>query len=111
MDQDFNMFAGDTKTIQVTVTDANTGLAKDITNATISWALQQVYKTIIEKSTTTGGIVITDAVNGVFQILLLPIDTEGFSTGFYTHQALVIDNNGTSEVVFTGTITISDSLF
>jgi hypothetical protein len=104
------MFAGDTKTIQVTVTDS-TGADKDITGATITWALQQVYKTIIEKSTTLGGIAITDAIHGVFQILLLPIDTEGFSTGLYTHQAIVIDNNGTSEVVFTGTITINDSLF
>ena len=110
MDQDFSMYAGDTKIIQVTVTDS-TGAPKDITGATINWALQQVYKTIIEKSITTGGIVITDATNGVFQILLLPIDTEGFSTGLYTHQALVIDNNGTSEVIFTGTITFSDSLF
>jgi hypothetical protein len=108
--QNFSMFAGDTKTIRVTVTDV-TGAPKDITGASITWAMQIIYGVDIKKSTTDGTIEIVNAVGGLYDISVIPSDTEGFAQGFYQHQSEVLDNDGISEVVLSGTVTINNSLF
>jgi hypothetical protein len=109
IDQDFDMFAGESKTIQVTVTDT-TGGFKDITSATINWALQKITTIIVEKTTPTE-IVIVDGPGGLFNVTLLPADTEGLGPGLYQHQAEVTDSTGVTEVVFSGTITLYANLF
>jgi hypothetical protein len=107
--QDFDMFAGESKTLQVRVTDT-TGGFKDITNATIKWDLQKLKTIIVEKITPTE-IVIVDGPGGIFNVIILPADTVGLGPGLYQHQAEVTDNAGITEVVFSGTITLYDSLF
>jgi hypothetical protein len=72
---DITMYAGDTTTVDYTVT--LNGAAVDLTDLILKWAARQSYgdaKAVIEKGT-GAGIVYTDAANGKAQLTLLPADT------------------------------------
>jgi hypothetical protein len=109
INQDFSMYAGDSKNIVITVTDDN-GSPMNLLNATVKWALKKRVKStenMIYK-TTTDGITITDAQNGLIKISLLPINTSSLS-GMYYHECEVTDQSGNVSTVTTGYITVKES--
>src|SRR3990167_4295716 len=87
MIQNFIMVAGDTKTLVVTVEDAE-GTAVSITGATIKWRCARSYgKTAsITKATGGSGIAITDGAGGEFTVTLNASDTVSLVGNFY-HEA------------------------
>lgn len=102
--QNFEIVAGDTVKINISVTDQNNA-AVDLTNATVTWLLyKNLNDTAVSKSTTTG-ITITNVRGGVFQISLTAADTQNLA-GMYTHAAKVTDALGNAITVTTGTATI-----
>lgn len=84
-------------TIQYTVKDKS-GNIVDLTGSHIKWQVKKTYKTdaLITKQSDAGGIVITDAVNGVFSIILDAIDTLNIAPGDYKHEAIVTNSAGKS---------------
>lgn len=106
--QNFDMVAGDTKKINITVTD--TGSAVDLTGASIKWALKRsvsASSTDVFK-TTSSGISITDATHGKFQITLNPSDTLALK-GTYYHESEVTDASGNVSTVCSGNVVINPS--
>lgn len=108
---DFTMTAGDSKVLEVTVTDA-AGAAVDLTGVQgIRWHMARSVNdrpATVEKSLGSG-IAVTDAVNGVFTVTLDSADTEDERGDFY-HEAEVIDENGNVSTVLTGAVTINPAL-
>lgn len=101
MSSDFVMFAGDDKTIEVSVVDT-TGAAVAITSATIEWrASKTKAATAAVTKTTSSGISITNGAGGVFQITLTDSDTESLS-GTYEHEAQVTFSGGLIATVMQG---------
>lgn len=104
--QNFEIHAGDSRDIVVTVTDSQGG-AVDLTGAAIAWQLARsadAASPAVFKSLGTG-ISITDGPNGVFTVTLDSADTEGL-TGLYYHEAEVTDTAGNRSTVLSGVATI-----
>lgn len=108
VDQNFEMYAGDSKEINVQVTDS--GNAKNIVGATIVWAMMNSpdNQNYIVKKSTDGGILITDGENGRFRISLDPADTEEVTGGFY-HEAELTDSFGNVSTILVGNAVINPS--
>lgn len=105
--QNFEMFSGETKNIVITVTDSNTGVVVDLTGATVKWSLKKTFNAPddVYKDSSTGGIIITEAVNGKFSVNLASDDTK-LLAGSYVHIAKIIDAIGNTSIVTVGTVTI-----
>lgn len=106
--QNFEMYAGDTKDIVITVTNAN-GAVVNLSGASVRWALkknvsasQNAYKT------TSSGVTLTSPSAGVFTVRLSAGDTQGLQ-GRYYHEAEVTDVLGNVSTVTTGYVTIEPS--
>lgn len=97
--QNFSMFAGDTKNINVTMTDGT-----PLSGSSIKWGLLKQGATVVSK-TTSNGITVAGSV---FTIKLNASDTVGF-VGRYYHEAEVTDMFGNVSTVMTGFITIEKS--
>lgn len=85
------MIRGDTFSFSATVTDSN-GVV-NLTGKSLIFTLKTAYSdadvnAIAQKKSSTGGIVITDAPNGLATITLLPADTRTLGDEF---QVLVWD--------------------
>lgn len=105
----FSMTQGDTKTLVVSVKDAE-GNAVSITDATIKWRAARSYgKTAVVSKSTVSGVQITNGAGGVFAVALLPADTEDL-IGTYFHEAEVTFADGTVSTVLTGTMKINKQL-
>ena len=102
--QNFEMFAGDTKNIDVTVAGVN------LAGSTVKWAMKKtIYSAAPDVAKdTVDGITVTDPNGGRFTISLLPSETRSLS-GTYYHEAEITDANGNVSTIFTGTITINRS--
>lgn len=111
MRNNFVMVAGDTKTLVVTVTDAN-GSPVNLSGCTIAWRASRSFRKTaqITKTTTgSGGVAITDGPNGVFTVALEPEDTEDLH-GDLLHEAQVTDAQGTISTVLQGTMKVNRAL-
>ena len=97
---DFEMYAGDSKTLQVTVLD-DAGAAADISGATVRWQMARYCGAtpVVEKATGSG-ISIVDGPTGRFDVALLPADTEALQ-GCHYHEA-ELENVGVVSTVLTG---------
>lgn len=105
MTSDFEMYAGDDRTLIVTVLDRD-GDAVVITSATIKWqASRSKGKTASISKTTSSGITISDGPNGVFEITIDAADTENLK-GLYYHEAEVTFADGSISTVMAGTMRI-----
>jgi hypothetical protein len=103
--QYFEMHQGESKTLEVTETD-NT----DISGQDIEWILadERGDSPEVTKTTSGGGVSITNGGNGEFEITLDPSDTSGISGRFY-HESRIDDGAGTESVLFTGEVVIHQS--
>lgn len=109
MATNFVMTAGDSKTLVITVRNAD-GDAVNITGATIKWQAARSYgKTSVISKTTSSGISITDGTNGVFAVTLSPSDTDSLS-GIYHHEAELTATDTTKSTVLVGTMKINPAL-
>ncbi|WP_141500961.1 hypothetical protein [Paenibacillus luteus] len=98
--QNFEMFAGESKSVTVTVADV------DLTGATVKWAAKKsIYNTEHDVyKDTESGVVITEP--NKFVITLVPADTAALSGGYY-HEAVLTDASGNVSTVLTGKLTIN----
>ena len=109
MIQNFEMTAGDDKTLVITVRDAN-GNPVSITGASIKWQCARSFgKASSISKTTSSGISITDGANGVFAVTLDDTDTESL-VGNFIHEAQVTASDGSISTVVSGTMKINKAL-
>ena len=108
--QDFTMYAGDTNTITVTVTDS-AGAVVNITGATITWKLLEEQGGTIALTKTVGsGIIITNGAGGIFTIALAATDTASLLAGAYYHEAELTDTSSNVSTILIGTLTLKESI-
>ena len=90
---DASMVSGDTKILSITA-QTSTGTALNLNGAVITWQLFPLGGgTALLTKTIGGGITITDASNGVFQVKIDPADTADLA-GSYNHEAQITDTDG-----------------
>lgn len=108
--QNFSMYQGQYFVLTLTVTE--NGAPVDLTGCAVTWVMQPGVSfptpTII-KSTTNGGVVVTDAASGVCQITLNAADTASLPALAYYHATQVIDVAGHPYPVSTGLLTLLQS--
>lgn len=105
-----SFYAGNTKTIQVTVRDAD-GNLKDLTGSEITYAIftRDTDVVVLRKSSSVGASEINIVGLGVFCVYLNPPDT-ALLYGTFRHQANVVDASGDEETVLSGKIEIHKSM-
>ena len=76
---------GDTSALNVTCYQSDGVTALNITGYTLWWTAKNSASDadpgVIQKTTTGGGITITNAAGGIATVNLVPADTSGLSTG------------------------------
>ena len=111
---DFELFQGDTKRINFTLTKAD-GTALDLTGATIRWEASKLKagglfsSTPVIVKTDQDGIEVVDALNGFLTVTLPPEDTLPISGDFY-HELETTDVSGDVATVFSGQFKIKKAL-
>lgn len=107
INQDVEMYSGDTKQLLVAVTTP-TGTPVDLTGSIIKYMAVRGTAPVIQKSTTSGNIIITDAVKGKYTVKLDPADTRDL-LGKYPHESEVTDALGNVSTVLKGTLKVLQS--
>lgn len=115
LNQNFSMWAGNTRYLTVSVTEQDGVTPKDLTDAHVIWFLREYNSTenILVKetsndSTPLGGLMINDPPSdGIFTIFLYPEDTTELS-GIYYHQADVTNQHGEVSTVLVGSAVINN---
>lgn len=118
MATDFEMVAGDTRTLLVPVDDGDGGVVS-LDNCTVQWRLARGVNApaaLIEKSTDdpespAGVTIVPPTGDGLwsFAVRLDPADTEGLKGSFY-HEAQVTDEIGEISTVLRGAAKILPAL-
>lgn len=109
MAANFEMYAGDSKTLQILVLD-EAALPADITGASIRWQLaQKLAGPALVSKATGSGITIVDGPGGRFDVALDPPDTEALK-GCYYHEAEATNAGGVVSTVITGSAEIKPTL-
>lgn len=98
--QNFNLYAGETKKLVITIRDEDENLV-DLTGASIAWTMGSVHK-----STDDGSISIVGL--GVMEILLSSSDTA--TPGSSKHECRMTDSQGNVVTLFTGEVNIRTTL-
>jgi hypothetical protein len=103
--QDFEMWEGESKILDVAEVDDT-----DISSQEITWILfdEDPDDAEVTKTTGGGGIDIDNGTAGEFEIELDPADTEGV-TGRFQHECRIDDGGGTESVLFVGEAIINQS--
>lgn len=104
--QDFQIWAGETKQLIVTVTDGN-GIIVDISGSQITWRLLDKNNYTIMTKTLGNGVTLTDPTHGIFMIQLNPTDTANLGISRYSHTAKITDLFGNVSVLLVGSITLN----
>lgn len=101
----FEMFSGNTRVLKVAVLDQDE-VKVDLTGATATFVLMPAPGQVATLTKTVGsGIVITDALNGLLEITLLPADTDPLR-GTFAHELEVTDAVARKTTVLFGTVNI-----
>ncbi len=116
---DFAMHRGDQRCITFRVVDQETPAgALDITGVALEWniskkqtdAVAPLGAVLLNPSKTIGaGITVTDAINGLGEVLLLSVDTVGRRPADYYHE-LQITAAGVPTTILYGVISLSKDL-
>jgi len=108
MANELSMYSGDNKTIRVTVTSG--GAALDLTTYTARFVVRRRFTdpgaTITKSSGAPSELSITDPVNGVLEVYLLPADTEAIE-GDYYYDVEITSPAGIVSTVVQSTLTIN----
>lgn len=110
----FNMKAGDTKRIVMTITEADRVTRVDLTEATVRWwaskgTVEQFSRTAILKKTMGSGIEDVALIDGEFMVTLDPADTAGLN-GTYYYEVEITDAFGNVSTPIFDTFTVSKDL-
>jgi hypothetical protein len=111
-DQNFTMYAGDTKNLYISISDEDNGGQMDLTGTTIVWVLYDPnLDTILLTKTTASGISIpAPETDGICIVSLLPVDTELLRpANWYIHETEVTDAIGNVVTVTKGFVNIKRS--
>jgi hypothetical protein len=110
--QNFNMFQGDTKDLEIKVT-GNDGEPLNLAGSLIEWRLYRSVKeaaAIYKSNQAAGGIEVIDAPGGIFQVHLSSEDTEEKNLlGKYQHEARITDVRGYIATILTGYVVINQN--
>lgn len=108
--QNFGLFAGDSLTVKITVSE-------DLTGFIVKWAASRLSRVgcfssspLIEKCSNDATLTIVDAVNGVIEFTLDGSDTDSLAPANYEHQLFIVDGFGNETTVTEGTMTINRRL-
>lgn len=115
-----SFYEGNIQTLSFTITDAdNAGVALDLTNLTLKWAMSKassldplVYSTTPKLEKTEGsGITVTDASGGLCTVTIETVDTEpdnvnGIRPGNFYWELEATDLNDERTVLAVGTFSI-----
>jgi hypothetical protein len=114
---DFESHRSDTINYVITVEDSAGGIVSLLgaSEITFSAAKQKSDGTFgstaaLVKTMTGGGIVVTDALNGVCQVELVTDDTKGMAPALYYYEVELIDASGDVGTVLIGTWTLTKDL-
>jgi hypothetical protein len=111
--QNFEMYAGESKVLTVTVKDEAAALI-DLTGVSIEWIVKRFEDDVTGLITKTvgHGITLSNQVTdkGEFTITLAPADTESLGGASYYHEAEVTDVGGNVSTVTRGIMTVKKSL-
>lgn len=102
-DQNASFVQGDTQFFDVSVVDEN-GDAVDLTDSSIEYQLTNDDTTLTK--TRDDDVTVTDAVNGEFEVALLPADTSTLSRS-YKHSVEVTDADGDVSTILSGTVYVT----
>ncbi|MDR7237106.1 hypothetical protein J2Y02_001717 [Neobacillus drentensis] len=103
--QNFSMYAGDSKSIIIPVTKDD-GSPLNLTGAAVKWGVRKR-----ESSTTNDILKESPAITvsgSEITISLAPVDTETL-TGSYYHECELTDQQGNVSTLFVGLVTITKS--
>jgi hypothetical protein len=101
--QNVDIIQGESRKVEVTVTDQNGNLL-DISNSAICWAVFKQSDSVFTK-TVDNGIKLTDPTKGIFEITVAHEDTLNL-IGSYKHECRLTDIDGNSSVIFTGSFNV-----
>jgi hypothetical protein len=112
INQNFEMWQGDTKEVFIRVYDPEDNYY-DITGAQVKWKMKmQVFNgpepTLVKE--TGNGITIPDPLRGLIRIQIDPEDTEAMPAGYYYHEAQLIEADGAVSVITVGRVTLNPSV-
>lgn len=109
MAQDFTMKAGDTRKLDFTILDEETGVPLDITTATLSWGFsKRVRQDPFVTKTLGSGIQILNGPQGQCRVTILPADTQG-RKGRHYHELEVTEVSGEVTTVASGEMEIEET--
>lgn len=105
-DNDDRYYAGDSLDMVVDVTED--GSAKDLTGASVEWAMSANPGSTEELSDSDTGVTasVTDAANGEVTVTIAEGTTNGLERSWY-HEVRITDSSGDKAVVTRGTFTIA----
>lgn len=108
--QNVTMYQGETLDINVTVYAGDSTNRKNIANSTIAWVVFDPDSDgVIMTKTTSDVITITDGLNGLFTVALVPADTATTPPATYRHQAEITDTSGNVSMVTAGDFIVKES--
>lgn len=108
--QDFTTFQGDPQTVTVEVYGQDAEHPLDLSAATnIEWSVKFDDNFTVTKTMLGGGILVSDAAQGVVNILLDAVDTRPW-LGIFPHQMAIIDDVGNRSVVMNGVMTVGKAI-
>jgi hypothetical protein len=98
-------FVGEDKTLNVTIYQADGTTPQNITGWTLSWMLKKSHKlsdasASVTKTTTGGGIVITDAADGVCEVRIVDTDTDALTATTYYHELKRMDDGSEAVLIY-----------
>jgi hypothetical protein len=107
--QDIEVYAGEIRTIVVTITNNNDRAVEDLTGASVSWKVKSGSTTHISKSVGSGITLASDPTTGVCSIALQASDTSSLS-GSYSHEVRVTLADGTIATTTVGRFIVRPTL-
>ena len=102
--QDFNLWAGNSKTLTFTVSDV-----ASLAGATAKWGLSlhtAINPALVSKSSTDATQITIDSTAASFAVVVNSTDTDSLSETQYYHEAEVTDAAGNVATVAIGDVTV-----
>lgn len=111
-DQNIRIWTGNTARIRIDVKDES-GDAKDLSEASVEWAMYAGGESYISKSTEDDISILDndEGIPSVISIALSEEDTTGLSPSTYDHECRVTDSSGSIQTVTVGKVTVMRSHF
>jgi hypothetical protein len=108
--QDFTMFAGETKNLVVKISDSN-GSVMDLAGLiSAKWVVKSSMKTtattLISKDTSNNGVTVTNTSQGELEIRIDSGDTSNLHGTFY-HVAEIVDSLNNHSTIMFGKVSIT----